>query len=192
MDPNPIGEEFLKSSLYRFRMYKALGNRALAQLSESDMAWSPDAESNSVRITVKHLHGNMLSRWTDFLTADGEKPTRDRDGEFEDAPLDGASAMADWEEGWACLFRAVEPLTPDDLLKRVTIRTEQLSVLDALHRQLGHIAYHVGEIVWLAKHRKGAAWQTLSIPRGRSRQFSSTGERGADYRGAPDGNPRQS
>lgn len=181
MNAESVGEEFLRSILYRFRMYKTLGDRALAQLDDENIAWSPGAESNSIRITVKHLHGNMMSRWTDFLTTDGEKPTRERDAEFEDTVVNHQGLIAKWNEGWACLFAAVEPLRPGDLLKAVSIRTQPLSVIDALNRQIGHIAYHVGQIVWLAKHRKGADWQTLSIPRGQSKQLSATGEKDADY-----------
>ena len=138
------------------------------QLEPAELFRVIDGESNSVAIIVKHLAGNMRSRWTDFLTSDGEKPDRNRDGEFE---MDDATAQADlrrwWEDGWRCVFSAVEPLRPEDLLRTVTIRGEPHSVLQAIDRQIAHYAYHIGQIVQLARHWRGPRWQTLSIPRRR-------------------------
>jgi hypothetical protein len=151
---------------------RQLAERALAQVGDNDLDWAPDYESNSVRAIIQHLHGNMMSRWTDFLTSDGEKPWRDRDGEFE--PGDGLSReelMSRWEEGWACLFTALDGLTPENLSREITIRGQALTVIDAIHRQLAHYAYHVGQIVYIARIRASDRWRTLSIPKGESRQY---------------------
>jgi hypothetical protein len=160
--------ELLAEALHGFRKYRELGERAMAQLEEDALFHSLDAESNSIAVIVKHLRGNMLSRWTDFLTTDGEKPDRGRDEEFE---IREARARAEveawWAEGWAAVFDAVESLRPTDLERVVTIRGEPHSVLQAIHRQLLHYAYHVGQIVLLAKHFRGAAWTSLSIPKRR-------------------------
>ncbi|MBM3289256.1 MAG: DUF1572 domain-containing protein [Candidatus Hydrogenedentes bacterium] len=167
-----VAETYLDSVVFRFRGAKALGDKALAQLSAADLAWSPGPESNSIAVIVQHLHGNMMSRWTDFLTTDGDKPWRDRDGEFvEPGALDRDALLRKWEEGWACLFRAIESLQPDDVMRDVTIRGETLSALDAINRQLAHVPYHVGQIVYLARMRRGGAWQTLSIARGESKNY---------------------
>ena len=167
-----VGAAYLESVLFRFRGAKALGDKALAQLSAADLVWAPGAESNSIAVIVQHLHGNMMSRWTDFLASDGDKPWRDRDGEFvEPGTVDCDGLMRKWEEGWACLLNAIASLKPDDLLSNVTIRGESMGALDAINRQLAHVPYHVGQIVYLARMRKGAAWQTLSIARGESRNY---------------------
>jgi hypothetical protein len=126
-------------------------------------------------VLVKHLHGNMMSRWTDFLTSDGEKPWRDRDGEFEPDTLRRSQLMKRWDEGWACLFDALSKLRPKDLGKPVTVRGSEISALDAILRQLSHYASHVGQIVFLAKQLRGADWRTLSIPRGQSKSYSPKG-----------------
>jgi hypothetical protein len=163
-----IGTAYLAEVLRVFRQYKQLGERAMDQLEPAELFRVLDDESNSVAIIVKHMAGNMRSRWTDFLTTDGEKPDRNRDGEFE---MDDATAPADlrrwWEDGWRCVFSAVEPLRPEDLLRTVTIRSEPHSVLQAIDRQIAHYAYHIGQIVQLARHWRGARWHTLSIPRRR-------------------------
>ncbi len=169
---NNIGNLYLESTLKRFAGTKELGERALAQLSDADLAWRPGPESNSIAVNLQHLHGNMLSRWTDFLTTDGEKPARDRDGEFtEPEAIDRETLMNNWEAGWACLFDALRALHSEDLTKSVTIRGQSLSALDAINRQLAHYSYHVGQIVYLGRMRKGEAWETLSIAKGASRQY---------------------
>lgn len=157
-----------ESLLFELRRTKRLGDGALAQLDEADWHWRPDEEANSIAILVQHLHGNMLSRWTDFLTTDGEKPTRERDAEFEPQPLSAAVLRARWEEGWRVCLGAIEALAEPDLARTVRIRGEPLGALDAILRQISHYAYHVGQVVQLARARRGAAWKSLSIPKGRS------------------------
>jgi hypothetical protein len=163
-----VGEEFLRSAVSRFRELKTLGDRALERMDEGDLRFAPDPESNSIAILVQHLAGNMMSRWTDFLTSDGEKADRDRDGEFVLAS--GSSkerVIALWERGWARLFETIEALGPDDLGRQVTIRNHPLSVIDAINRQLTHYGQHIGQIVYLAKHRKWQGWESLSVPKKR-------------------------
>ena len=168
-----LGEHCLSDALHSFRGLKKLGERAIAQLSDEELARAPDEESNSVAVIVKHLAGNMRSRWTDFLTSDGEKPDRHRDTEFEpDGGLTRAQLLERWERGWGQLFAALEPLQGDDLLRTVMIRGEPHSVLQAINRQLTHYASHVGQIVYLAKHWKSKDWKSLSVPRGQSEQFN--------------------
>ncbi|MFI5262974.1 MAG: DUF1572 family protein [Candidatus Kapaibacterium sp.] len=168
-----IGEEFLNQSRKVFRSQKDLADKAIAQLSDGELLWQPDPESNSVAINMKHLAGNMISRWTDFLTSDGEKPNRHRDGEFEIASDDVQSLRAYWDRGYALFFKTIDSLTEDDLLKTVTIRNEPHTVIQAIQRQVSHYGYHVGQIVALAKHINGENWKTLSIPRGKSEEFLS-------------------
>lgn len=146
---------------------KRLADNAMAQLEEQDFHWCPDEESNSIAIIVKHVAGNMRSRWTDFLTSDGEKPDRNRDGEFVD-DLDAAAVLQRWEDGWALLFRTIDELRPEDLERTVSVVGQPLTVLEALLGQLGHYAQHVGQIVYIAKLRLGERWQTVSIPKRRS------------------------
>ncbi|HVB39020.1 MAG TPA: DUF1572 family protein [Vicinamibacterales bacterium] len=172
-DPSTLGTAVLQDLLRTLRNYKALGERAIAQVADADLAAASNAESNSVAVVVKHLAGNMRSRFTDFLTTDGEKPDRHRDDEFElHAALTRAELLAWWESGWRITLEAVEGLTPDDLLRTVTIRGEAMTVLQALNRQAAHYAYHVGQIVYLAKELTGGKWQSLSIPRGQSARYA--------------------
>ena len=163
---------YLEDSVELFRYSKRLGERAMAQIADEQLFASLDAEANSIAIVVKHMAGNMRSRFTDFLTTDGEKPDRNRDSEFEEAAATRAELMAQWENGWAIVFGALEPLTDDDMERTVTIRGEAHSVMQAIHRQMAHYAYHVGQIVLLAKHAAGAGWQSLSVPRGKSEEFN--------------------
>jgi len=163
---------FLEDALSLFRFSKSLAERAMAQASDEQLYATLDDEANSIAIIVKHMAGNMRSRWTDFLTADGEKPDRDRDSEFIDPPATRAELLAMWEDGWNRLFAAIEPLSDADLARTVTIRGEAHSVLQAINRQLGHLPYHVGQIVLLAKHFAGDHWQSLSVPRNRSAEFN--------------------
>lgn len=172
MGAQQLGKHFLDDTNGHFQAMKNLAGKAIEQLDDADLAWSPDCETNSVAVLIKHLHGNMLSRWTDFLTSDGEKPWRERDEEFigPDTP-DRSDLLKEWEDGWTCLFQALDSLGVDDLLATVKIRGEEQSVIDAIHRQISHYAYHTGQIVQLAKLRKGTAWKTLSIARGQSKSF---------------------
>ena len=160
--------EIIPEILHDFRKYKELAEGAIAQVRDEELTRSIDEEANSIALIVKHMRGNMLSRWRDFLTTDGEKPDRDRDSEFvDDGSTSRERVMAWWEEGWREVFAAVEPLTRDDLGRTITIRGEPMSVLQALLRQTTHYAYHVGQIVFLAKHFRGEEWRSLSIPKKR-------------------------
>lgn len=166
-------QNFLSDALLSYRNCKSLAERALDQTSDEHFFLQLDEESNSVAIIVKHIAGNLHSRWRDFLTTDGEKPDRRRDTEFELIDDTRESLMNFWESGWRTLFEAVEPLTPADLTSTVTIRGEPHTVLEAINRQLTHYSYHVGQIVFLAKHFRSAEWQTLSVPRNRSDEFNA-------------------
>jgi hypothetical protein len=163
---------YVKDSLAILRQYKKLAEAAMAQLSDEQLLTVVDPESNSVAIIVKHMAGNMRSRWTDFLTTDGEKPDRNRDTEFEAPPATRAELMALWENGWNCVFTALEPLTDADLGRTVTIRGEAHSVMQAINRQVAHYPYHVGQIIFLAKHLKSTEWKPLSVPRRQSAEYN--------------------
>jgi len=163
---------YLKDSLGVFRYYKGLAERAMAQLKDEQLVAVLDAESNSIAVIVKHMTGNMRSRFTDFLTSDGEKPDRRRDLEFVD-PLETREAlMASWEAGWAWVFGAMELLGEADLARTVTIRGEAHSVMQAINRQVAHYSYHCGQIVFLAKHLNHAKWNALTVGRGQSEEFN--------------------
>ncbi len=175
-----IEQAYLTDCLLQMKKLKAQADRAIAQMTEEQLFAALDPESNSVFVIMKHLSGNMRSRWSDFLTSDGEKPARDRDREFETEAGDAReNALAAWEDGWGRVFGAISALKPDDPARTITIRGEKHSVLEAINRQMTHYAAHVGQIVLLAKHSAGTRWQTLSIPRGKSRKsdVSKTGER---------------
>lgn len=165
-------DSFLESSIKLFRYYKHLGDQTLARLDDDELHRCPDKDSNSAAIIVKHLWGNMRSRWTDFLDSDGEKPWRDREAEFEDDIADKDHLMHLWEEGWQCLFDALLPLQPEDLARIVHIRNQGHTVLEAIQRQLAHYAYHVGQLVYLGKQLKGREWESLSIPKGGSAAYN--------------------
>lgn len=171
--PTPDSQNFLESSRKLFRYYKGLGEKAIAQLNDEQVLRKPNEASNSIALIVHHLNGNMLSRFTDFLTTDGEKPWRNRDSEFDEAYADKAAMMKAWEEGWACVFNALDPLTPGDLSRIIYIRNEGQTVLEALQRQLAHYASHVGQIIYQAKILKGDQFHTLSIPKGGSASFNN-------------------
>jgi hypothetical protein len=162
---------YLADSLTLFRYYKSLAERAISQVSDEQLLASLDGEANSIATTVKHLAGNMRSRWTDFLVSDGEKPDRNRDSEFMDPPASRADLLASWEAGWALVFGALEPLQEEDLQRTVLIRGEAHSVMQAINRQLTHYAYHCGQIVCLAKHFSKGEWKSLTVPRGQSAEF---------------------
>lgn len=162
-------QEFIAAIRAEFERYKVLVEKSLAQTSDADLFWKPDPESNSIALVLKHLGGNLQSRWTDFYATDGEKEWRDRDGEFEERGVTRAQLQAGWVKGWTALQRVLNTLTPGDLMKVVTIRGHPHTVMLALQRALAHLAYHAGQIVLLAKARKGAAFQSLSIPKGQSK-----------------------
>ena len=163
---------YVEDSLELFRYYKKLAERAMDQVTDEQLFATLDEEMNSIGIVVKHMAGNMRSRWRDFLTTDGEKPDRDRDSEFVDPPATREALLQVWEDGWTQVFRALEPLSDSDLGSTVTIRGEAHSVMQAINRQLAHYALHVGQIVMLAKHFAHDRWQSLSVPRNRSKEFN--------------------
>jgi hypothetical protein len=170
---------YLKDSISVFQASKKLGEAALAQVNDEQLFAALDPEMNSLAIIVKHMAGNMRSRWTDFLTSDGEKADRNRDTEFEAPPQTRQALMQLWEQGWELVFAALRPLSDQDLTRTVTIRGEAHSVMQAINRQIAHYSYHVGQIVFLAKHLQSARWKSLSVPRGKSAEFNrkvTTGE----------------
>jgi hypothetical protein len=163
---------YLDSIKKRMLTYKVLGDKTLERLDEQQLHWQPDERSNSIYQIVKHVSGNMLSRWTDFLTSDGEKPWRNRDGEFEEAQASKADIIAMWEKGWSCMLQTFDSLQPGDLEKTITIRSEPLIAIDAINRQLAHIPHHVGQIVYIGKMLLKDKWESLSIPKGGSDAFN--------------------
>lgn len=163
---------YIEDSLDLFRYYKRLAERSMEQLSEDQLFATLDDDANSIAVITKHIAGNMRSRWTDFLTSDGEKPDRHRDTEFENPPSTRDALLALWEDGWARLFGALEPLSDADLGRTITIRGEAHSVMQAINRQMAHYANHVGQIVLLAKHFAGDRWQSPTIARNRSADFN--------------------
>jgi len=169
-----IESNYLADAIKMFHQYKGLADRAIAQIPESALVAVPDERSNSIAVIMKHMAGNMRSRWTDFLEDDGEKPDRHRDSEFELDDNDTRDAIfAVWERGWQVLFGALDPLTADDLARPVLIRNEPPTVVEAINRQLTHYAYHVGQIVFLARHYSDKNWTSLSVPKGKSEEFNA-------------------
>lgn len=167
-----INENFIQSSIKLFTYYKSLGEKTFDQLTDEQIQWKPNDGSNSIALIVHHLSGNMLSRWTDFLTTDGEKPWRDREAEFEVGYSDKKSMQDAWDKGWDCLLNALESLKPDDLDKIVYIRNEGQTVVEVVQRQLAHYASHVGQIMFMGKQLKGADWKSLSIAKGATNEFN--------------------
>lgn len=166
--------DHLQDSLVLFRQYKKLAEKAVEQVSDEEFFRALDPEANSIAVIMRHMAGNMRSRWRDFLTTDGEKPDRNRDQEFElPGAVSRAGVMREWDEGWALTFGALEPLTEADLARKVMIRGEPHSVTQAINRQIAHYASHVGQIILLAKHFRSTEWKTLSIPRGKSAEFNA-------------------
>lgn len=163
---------YLESIKKQFAYYKQLGEKTIGQLEDDQLFWQVNPASNSIAIIVNHLYGNMKSRWTDFLTSDGEKEWRERDQEFEDVVKTRAQLEERWTSGWNCLFEAVEKLNEDNLTGTVYIRNQGHTVVEAINRQLAHYAYHVGQIVFLGKMLKGTDWTSLSIPKGKSAEFN--------------------
>lgn len=167
-----MGTSYLLSAIQQFEYYKSLAEKAFAQIPDEQLLWQYNAECNSVAIIVQHLHGNMLSRWTEFLTTDGEKENRNRDIEFEIVTSTRAEMMERWNAGWECTFAAIKPLSENDLIRTVFIRGEAHTVVEAINRQIAHYAYHVGQIVFIGKMLADANWKSLSVPRGESQKFN--------------------
>lgn len=163
---------YIEDSIALFRFYKKTAERAMEQVTDEELFATLDEEMNSIAIVVKHMTGNMRSRWTDFLTSDGEKPDRNRDTEFVEPPATREELLKRWNEGWDGVFHALDPLTDSDLERKVTIRGEPHSVMQAINRQIAHYAYHCGQIVFLAKHFKASEWKSLSVPRNKSAEFN--------------------
>ncbi|HZQ20613.1 MAG TPA: DUF1572 domain-containing protein [Terriglobales bacterium] len=163
---------YIEDSLSLFRYYKKLAEGAMEQVSDEQLFTALDEEMNSIAIIVKHMSGNMRSRWTDFLTSDGEKADRNRDSEFAAPPETRKELLSIWNQGWERVFAALEPLSDSDLDRKVFIRNEAHSVMQAINRQIAHYSYHCGQIVFLAKHFKGSAWKSLTVPRNKSAEFN--------------------
>jgi hypothetical protein len=173
---NTLGKEYLETAIRRLKYYKDLAEKTFAQLEEKDFHFTPSSESNSIAIIIQHIAGNMLSRWTNFLTEDGEKQWRQRDDEFEVHSCSKEQLMEIWEKGWNCFFSALELLSEEDLKKTVHIRQEALSVIDAINRQLAHYPYHIGQILFIGKMIKDKEWKNLSIPRAGSQAYNKSSE----------------
>ncbi|MBU2940317.1 DUF1572 domain-containing protein [Lacinutrix sp. C3R15] len=163
---------YLSSSIKQFEYYKSLGDKTIHQLSFEELQWQPNEGANSISILVKHIVGNMLSRWTNFLTEDGEKEWRNRDAEFEESFTTKEQLVASWESGWYCLFNAIKPLKPEDKEALIYIRNQGHTVTEAINRQLTHYAYHIGQMVFLGKLLKAEKWQSLSIAKGKSNSYN--------------------
>lgn len=164
---------YLSSVKKQFQYYKSVGDRSIERINEEQLHWSYNSDSNSIAVIIKHIAGNSISRWTDFLTSDGEKSSRNRDDEFEDTAESKEELLHLWNKGWDCLFNAIDPLTADDLVRTVYIRNEPHTVMEAINRQLAHIPYHVGQIVYIAKMVAADNWQSLTIPKGKSKEFNA-------------------
>ena len=171
-----LGEEYLSTAIRRLKYYKELGEKTFEQLDGKDFHWRPSSESNSVAVIIQHVSGNMLSRWTNFLTEDGEKEWRQRDDEFDIHDYARQELVQIWNKGWDCLFDALNSLKADDLVKTIYIRKEPLSAVDAINRQLAHYPYHIGQILYIGRMIKNEAWKNLSIPKGTSRQYDLGGQ----------------
>jgi hypothetical protein len=173
-DHDSLGAAYFDEARRSFRGYKRLADKALEQVDEQQFFYVPDPESNSLAQLVKHISGNMLSRWTDFLTTDGEKPDRDRDQEFVIGPTDTrADLMRRWEAGFSTVFETLQSLASQDIMRTVYVRSEPHTVLQATNRSLAHVSHHIGQILFLAKMVRGSEWQCLSIPRGKSAEFNA-------------------
>ena len=168
-----LAKTFLETAISRLKYYKELGDKSFEQLNEWDFHYQPNDESNSIAVIIQHMAGNMLSRWTNFLTEDGEKEWRQRDAEFENGKQNKEELISLWEKGWECFLGTLQSLKKKDLKKTVTIRQEPLSVVDAINRQMAHYPYHIGQIIYIAKIIKSKSWKNLSIPRGGSEAYNS-------------------
>ncbi len=165
--------QYLQSALRQFSYYKSVAERTFTQLPDEALFWQYNEDSNSIATIVKHMSGNMLSRWTDFLTSDGEKEWRKRDAEFENDSTSRGEMLREWDRGWKCLFDTLNNLKEEDFSKTVYIRSEPHTVIDAINRQLAHYPYHVGQIVFIGKMAANGHWQSLTIPKGKSQQFNA-------------------
>ena len=173
---NSVEKEFLETSVRRMKYYKELGEKTFDQLNDADFHFQPTSESNSIAVMIQHMAGNMLSRFTNLLTEDGEKPWRERDDEFEEHTYTKQQLVEIWDKGWKCFFDAMQSLNDEDLMKQVSIRNEKLSAIDAIIRQLAHYPYHIGQIVYVGRIIKNDNWKNLSIPKGNSQAYNqSTG-----------------
>lgn len=171
---NSIGKEFLQTAIRRLKSYKDLADKTFDQLQEADFHFQPNEESNSIAIIIQHMAGNMISRWTNFLTEDGEKEWRQRDEEFAQLNLSRKQLVELWEKGWSCFLTTLESLQEKDLLKTVYIRKEPLTVIDAINRQMTHYPSHVGQIIYIGRIIKNKEWKSLSIPKGQSQQYNES------------------
>jgi len=171
-----LGTDYLETAIRRLKYYKDLGDKTFVQLNEWDFHYQPNDESNSIATIIQHMAGNMLSRWTNFLTEDGEKEWRKRDEEFEIHQYTKQELIELWEKGWTCFLDTLSGLKKKDLKKKVSIRQEALTVIDAINRQLAHYPYHIGQIIFLAKIIKNKSWQNLSIPKGNSQAYNQSAE----------------
>lgn len=167
-----VGEEYLTTVIRRLKYYRDLGERTFAQLEDEDFHWQPSSESNSIAVIIQHLSGNMLSRWTNFLTEDGEKDWRNRDDEFDTHARSKLELVEIWNKGWDCFLNSLNSLKNEDLLKPIYIREESMTAIDAISRQLAHYPYHVGQIVYIGRMIKNESWKNLSIPKGSSQQYN--------------------
>lgn len=172
-----LGQEYLDTVIKRVKYYKDLGDKTFAQLdSDEDFHYRPNEESNSIAMIIQHLSGNMVSRWTNFLTEDGEKDWRNRDDEFDIHSYSKQQLIEIWNKGWACYLNSLESLQADDLLKTIFIRNETMTAIDAINRQLAHYPYHIGQILFLGKIIKNEGWKNLSIPKGASQQYNQSSQ----------------
>ncbi|HEY0434487.1 MAG TPA: DinB family protein [Chitinophagaceae bacterium] len=169
-----IGQEYIHTAVRRLKYYKELGERSFAQLQDEEFHFQPSSESNSIAVIIQHLSGNMLSRWTNFLTEDGEKSWRRRDDEFEVHDYSKEQLIETWDRGWECFLDTLEELRPSDLLRKIHIREEEMTAIDAINRQIAHYCYHIGQIVYVGRLIKNEDWQNLSIPKGGSQQYNQS------------------
>jgi hypothetical protein len=169
-----LGREYLSTIIRRLKYYKDLGDKTFSQLNDADFHVQPNSASNSIGVIIQHMSGNMLSRWTNFLTEDGEKEWRQRDDEFEGHNYSKLELLEIWEKGWSCFLNAIEPLTDEQLLQTIYIRQEALTVIDAINRQMAHYPYHIGQIVYVGRMIKNEDWKNLSIPKGNSNQYNQS------------------
>lgn len=168
-----VAENYLSSIKRQFHYYKSVGDKAIGRMNDEQLHWNYNDNSNNMAVIIKHIAGNSISRWTNFLTSDGEKASRNRDDEFEDTAESKEALIELWNKGWDCLFNAIDPLTAHDLLRIIYIRSEAHTVMEAINRQFAHLPYHIGQIVYIAKIVSADSWQSLTIPKGKSEEFNA-------------------